>query len=87
MLFALIAKGATEDFTDPVSLAVVFSVNDPVAPPMEPLCVTFNILDDEVLEGDHDFTVTISSLGSGSCAAISNTQSTTIVTIDDDEGV
>ena len=50
--------------------------------PNTPLCVTFDILDDSVLEGNHDFTVTITDVGP---FAMIGTPSIRTVTIDDDE--
>ena len=50
--------------------------------PNTPLCVTFDILDNNVLEGDHDFTVTITDVGP---FAMIGTPSISTVTIDDDE--
>ena len=45
-------------------------------------CVTFGIVDDTALEGDHDFTVTITDVGS---FAMIGTPSISTVTIDDNE--
>ena len=46
-------------------------------------CVTFTILDDTVLEGEHEFTVNITDVGS---AAAIGDPSVCTVTIVDDEG-
>ena len=48
----------------------------------DPRCVTFGIMIDTVLEGDHDFTVTITDVVS--CAMI-GTPFISTVTISDDE--
>ena len=53
-----------------------------MGPPTDSECVTFTILDDTELEGDHDFEVTITN--PGEFAAL-GTPSLTTVTIDDDE--
>ena len=50
--------------------------------PNTPLCVTFGIMNDTVLEGDHDFTVTITDVGP---FAMIGTPSISTVTIVDDE--
>ena len=50
--------------------------------PNTPRCVTIDILDDSVLEEDHDFTVTITDVGP---FAMIGTPSISTVTIDDDE--
>ena len=47
-------------------------------------CSSISITDDELLEGDHEFTVTVT--GAGSHAAINSLSSVTTVTIIDDEG-
>lgn len=48
-------------------------------------CATIPILDDLQVEGDHDFDVSISATSHGD--VIVGTQSTTTVTITDNEGV
>ena len=67
-----------EDYALPDPLQVTFIAGGPNTP----LCVTFDILDDSVLEGDHDFTVTITDVGS---FAMIGTPFISTVTIDDDE--
>ena len=67
-----------QDFTSPIPLQIVFNIIDPAAP----LCATFNILDDSVMEGDHEFTVQITAVGP---TAVIASPDTTTVTIDDDE--
>ena len=52
--------------------------------PVEPKCFTTDILDDSLLEGDHDFSVTITDI-TGSAVLDTRSSSTTVI-IDDDEG-
>ena len=56
---------------------MVFNVGDPAT-----LCVPVTIIDDTVLEGDHDFSVFISSVGT---SAMIGTPDTTVITITDNE--
>ena len=67
-----------QDFTSPTPLQIVFNATDPAGP----LCAAFNILDDSVMEGDHEFTVHITDVGP---TAVIASPDTTTVTIDDDE--
>ena len=77
MCSPLIVEG--EDFQSPSPLEVIFNV----ASPAVPLCVTFDILDDSDLEGDHSFTVQIT--GVGPAAVIASPDTTTVIIDDDDD--
>ena len=57
---------------------MTFTANEPNTP----RCVAFGIVVDTVLEGDHDFTVTITDVGP---FAMIGTPFISTVTIDDDE--
>ena len=72
----VIFVGIAEDFTKPALLIVAFTTQT------TPQCVTFDILDDDLLEGDHDFTVEIIDVGD---AVLDSRSSSTIITIVDDE--
>ena len=63
--------------------AAVFSLVFPSGSSETTLCSSIPITDDELLEGNHELTVTIT--GAGAHALIGNTTVTT-VTITDDEG-
>ena len=67
------------DFTSPMSLEYFFDTSTTTGPGP---CLTFGITDDNNFEGDHSFTVSVSST---SPPGISTTAST-IVTITDDDG-
>ena len=60
---------------------MTFAVSNPVGPPSNAECVTYTILDDNMLEGDHEFVSEIIAAAGASIGA----QSTTTVTITDDE--
>ena len=64
---------------------VTFTVDSPAGPPSPFECVDIGILDDTVLEGDHEFTVII--IDTSDDAPINAMSSTTTVTILDDEGL
>ena len=66
----------------PSPQAVTFSSGDVMG---DTACATYGIIDDDNLEFDHAFTVSVSSF-TPSGPAISTTVSSTIVTINDDEG-
>ena len=66
-------------------MTVTFTVDSSAAPPSTFECVDIGILDDTVLEGDHEFTVII--IDTSDDAPINVMSSTTIVTILDDEGL
>ena len=70
-------------FTEPVT--VTFAVDSPPAPPSPSECFSIEILDDNVLEGDQEFTVTITNTSDN--AAISTTSSVSTVHILDNEGL
>jgi len=65
----------------PVPPTVVFPVG--VA---STACFYVTIVDDNELEGDHDFTVEITGISSGSPHAMVDAASTTTITITDDDG-
>ena len=60
---------------------VVFPVGDPSTE-----CFNVTIIDDNELEGNHDFTVEIMGISSGSPHAMIDAASTTTITITDDDG-
>ena len=70
------------DLTDPVT--VTFSVPVTPGPPTDSECITIDILDDDALEGDHEFTVMITATSDN--APVDSASSTTTITISDDEG-
>ena len=72
-----------EDFTEPSLLQVTFSSGDVVG---DTACTTLGIIDDNNLEGDHKFTVNLESVTPPG-PVISNSSSTTTVSIIDDEGI
>ena len=72
-----------EDFTEPSLLQVTFSSGDVVG---DTACTTLGIIDDNNLEGDHEFTVNLESVTPPG-PVISNSSSTTTVSIMDDEGI
>ena len=71
-------EGAAEDFTVPGTFTVTF----PVSTTPGTSCATVNIVNDNFLEGDHNFDVFISDPGP---SAMTGTPSNTEVTINDDE--
>ena len=75
-IYTLIAVEA-EDFTVPSPFTITFPVGTPTSD-----CATITIIDDTVLEGNHDFSVSIDSAG---MFAMIGTPDTTVFTIDDDE--
>ena len=79
----LASVGPTPDFTIPVVLTATFSVPPSGGSPTPFECITIPILDDSLLEGDHDFTVMI--VNAGQFAPINPAQDTTVVTINDNE--
>ena len=72
-----------EDFTEPSPLQVTFSSGDVVG---DTACTAFGIINDNNLEGDHEFTVNLESVTPPG-PVISNSSSTTTVSIMDDEGI
>ena len=72
---------AGADFNPLGSTSFIFSVGGPTTN-----CIDFNIIDDEELEGDHDFTVEITDISSMSPHATISSFSITVVTITDNEG-
>ena len=75
--YLLAVEGAGEDFTVPSPFTITFPVGTPTSD-----CATITIIDDTVLEGNHDFSVSIDSAG---MFAMIGTPDTTVFTIDDDE--
>ena len=71
-----------EDFTEPSPLEVTFSSGDVVN---DTACATFGIVNDDNLEFDHEFTVTLGSITPNG-PVISGLSSTTVL-IRDDEGM
>ena len=69
------------DFDSPTPLQIIFNI-DSSPGPVDPVCATIDILDDTVLEGNHEFSVQIT--GVGPAAEIGSPDTTTVV-IDDDE--
>ena len=57
----------------------------PVTPTLETLCLNIPITRDDELEGDHEFTLIITSVGSGPYAVIAAHSSIATVVIEDDE--
>ena len=72
-----------EDFTEPSLLQVTFSSGDVVG---DTACAAFGILNDDNLESDHAFTVNLETVTPPG-PVISNSSSTTTVSIMDDEGI
>jgi len=72
-----------EDYTEPSPRQVTFSSGDNVD---DTACATFMIINDNNLEFDHEFTVTLSSVTPTGPVLSPMSQSTT-VTITDDEGM
>ena len=66
-------------------MTVTFAVESPPAPPSPFECFSIEILDDSVLEGNQEFTVTITDTSDN--APINAMSSTTTVTIIDNEGL
>ena len=71
------------DLNDPVT--VTFSASLPPGPPTDSECITIDILDDDALEGDHEFTVMITDTSHN--ATVDSASSTTTITISDNEGL
>ena len=72
-----------EDFTEPSPLQVIFISGDVVN---DTSCATFGIENDDNLEFDHEFTVTLGSITpNGPVESVSS--SSTTVSISDDEGM
>ena len=74
---------AGQDFNAPSPPEVTFSSGDVTG---STACATFVIIDDDNLEFDHEFTVSLSGVTPAG-PVLSVTSSTTIVTITDDEGM
>ena len=72
------AEGATnDDFTPPNPFTITFAVGVP-----DTSRINVMVVDDNVLEGDHDFSVDIDDVGP---SAIIGTPDATVITITDDE--
>ena len=72
-----------QDFNEPSPLQVTFSSGDMTG---DTSCATFGIINDNNLEFDHEFTVSLSTV-TPTGPSISATLSSTTVTISDDEGI
>ena len=72
-----------EDFTAPSPLEVTFSSGDMMG---DTSCATFTIEDDDNLEFDHEFTVSLDMV-TPTGPMISMSSSSTTVSISDDEGI
>ena len=72
-----------EDFVARSSLLVTFTSGSPNNAQQS---VDIGIIDDDVLEGDHDFTVRLISTNPSGSNVMIGMQSNTTVTIIDDEG-
>jgi len=72
-----------QDFNEPSSLQVTFSSGDVVG---ATACATFGIINDNNLELDHEFTVSLSTV-TPTGPNLSAAPSSTTVTIFDDEGI
>ena len=80
--FFIKSTASPEDYTPPSPTTLVFSVGGTDST----LCTTVEIINDNELESDHEFTVEITDISPGSPHAIIGDPSATIVTIEDDEG-
>lgn len=76
------STASPEDYLPPIPIALVFSVGGTPST----LCTTVEIINDNELESDHEFTVGILDVFPGSPHAIIGDPSATTVTIEDDEG-
>ena len=72
-----------QDFTVPSPLEVIFSSGDVVG---NTSCATFGIVNDDNLEFDHEFVVTLAMV-TPTGPVISIPSSSTTVSISDDEGI
>ena len=72
-----------EDFSEPSPLQVIFISGDVVN---DTSCTTFGIKNDDNLEFDHEFTVTLETITPNG-PTISMPSSSTTVSISDDEGM
>ena len=80
MVYCWYTAAVADDISLPDPLQVVFSVGETESSG----CINVPITSDTELEGDHDFTVTITSAGNTPHAMI-GTPSVSIITIKDDE--
>jgi len=79
----LILSVVGEDYTEPSPLQVTFSSGDNIN---DTACATFGIINDNNLEFDHEFTVSLSGV-TPTGPVLSLMSSSTTVTITDDEGM
>ena len=70
-----------EDFTEPSPLQVTFSSGNVVG---DTACASFGILNDDILESDHEFTVNLESVTPP--GPVLSVPFSTAVSISDDEG-
>ena len=83
VIIFLIYSAVGQDVATPTNpLTVTFGVASPVGLPSNSECVTYTILDDDKLEGDHDFVSQIITVPSD---ATIGAQSTTNITIADND--
>ena len=84
-MLLLCLEEAGDDYTDLADpVTVTFSVPVTPGPPTDSECITIDILDDDALEGDHEFTVMITATSDN--APVDSASSTTTITISDNEG-
>ena len=85
MTYSSVAAVLGEDFTEPSPLQVTFSSGDVEG---NTSCATFGIVNDNNLEFDHEFNVTLGDItASGTTAPCIALNPTTTVSISDDEGI
>ena len=70
-----------EDFTEPSPLRVTFSSGNVVG---DTACASFGILNDDILESDHEFTVNLGTITPP--GPVLSAPFSTTVSINDDEG-
>ena len=75
---------AGDDFNEPLPPEMAFSSGDV---PGSTACATYVIIDDDNLEFDHEFTVSLSSVTPSGPMFLPLSSSMTTVTINDDEGM
>ena len=81
MLVCTVITVLGEDYTEPSPLQVTFSSGDMVG---DTACAAFGILNDDNLEGDHEFTVNLESVTPP--GPVLSAPFSTTVSISDDEG-
>ena len=82
-LFVIFSSAIGQDVMTPLDPpAVTFIASFPAGPPSDSECVTYTILDDNELEGDHHFVVHIDGVPSN--VTIGTPSTTTVIITDDD---